>query len=51
MLWGIGWSNSENRAVEAARQAVSSPLLETSIRGVTDAIVNIASGKIYHLLK
>ncbi len=44
-LIGIGWSNSENRAVEAARQAVSSPLLETSIRGVTDAIVNIASGK------
>ena len=34
----------ENRAVEAARQAVSSPLLETNISGATDAIINITGG-------
>ena len=37
-LIGIGVGSGENRAVEAAKQAVSSPLLETSINGATDAI-------------
>ena len=32
------------RQIEAARQAVSSPLLETSINGATDAIINITGG-------
>ena len=40
-LIGIGVATGENRAIEAARQSVSSPLLETDIRGATDAIVNI----------
>ena len=34
----------EDRAIEAAKQAVSSPLLETSIHGATDAIINITGG-------
>ena len=41
---GIGIGVGENRALEAARQAVSSPLLETSIVGATDAIINITGG-------
>ena len=40
----IGIGMGEDRAVEAARQAVSSPLLETDIRGATDAIINITGG-------
>ena len=42
---GIGLGVGENRAVEAARAAVSSPLLESSIEGATDAIINITGGK------
>ena len=42
---GIGLGVGENRAIEAARAAVSSPLLETSIEGATDAIINITGGK------
>ncbi|MCI8347430.1 MAG: cell division protein FtsZ [Bacilli bacterium] len=41
---GIGIGMGEDRAMEAAKQAVSSPLLETSIEGATDAIVNITGG-------
>ncbi len=41
---GIGIGMGEDRAIEAAKQAVSSPLLETSISGATDAIVNITGG-------
>lgn len=43
-LMGIGLADGENRAQEAARAAIRSPLLETSINGATDAIVNITSG-------
>ncbi len=43
-LIGIGMGVGENRAVEAAREAVSSPLLETSIAGATDAIINVTGG-------
>ena len=43
-LIGIGVGAGENRAVEAAKQAVSSPLLETSINGATDAIINVTGG-------
>lgn len=42
---GIGLGVGENRAIEAAKHAVSSPLLETSIEGATDAIINITGGK------
>ena len=41
---GIGIGMGEDRALEAAKQAVSSPLLETSIEGATDAIINITGG-------
>ena len=41
---GIGIGMGEDRALEAAKQAVSSPLLETSINGATDAIVNVTGG-------
>ena len=41
---GIGIGMGEDRAIEAAKQAVSSPLLETSITGATDAIINITGG-------
>jgi len=41
---GIGIGVGEDRAVEAARQAVASPLLETTIDGATDAIINITGG-------
>ena len=40
-LIGIGVGSGENRAVEAAKQAVSSPLLETSIEGARGVIINI----------
>lgn len=43
-LIGIGVGSGEDRAVEAAKQAVSSPLLETSINGATDAIINVTGG-------
>ncbi len=43
-LIGIGMGVGEDRATEAARQAVSSPLLETSISGATDAIINVTGG-------
>lgn len=41
---GIGIGVGENRAIEAAKEAVSSPLLETTIDGATDAIINITGG-------
>ncbi|MBQ8293488.1 MAG: cell division protein FtsZ [Bacilli bacterium] len=42
-LMGIGVASGPNRAVEAARLAISSPLLEVDINGATDAIVQITS--------
>src|SRR5205809_3495441 len=43
-LMGIGTASGENRAAEAARAAVSSPLLETSIEGATGILLNITGG-------
>jgi cell division protein FtsZ len=40
-LMGIGVGNGENRSSEAARTAVSSPLLESSIEGATGILLNI----------
>jgi cell division protein FtsZ len=40
-LMGIGSASGENRAAEAARTAVSSPLLEASIEGATGILLNI----------
>jgi cell division protein FtsZ len=41
---GIGVSGGENRAVEAARAAVSSPLLEASVEGARGILLNITGG-------
>lgn len=41
---GIGRATGENRAVNAAKSAVKSPLLETSIDGAKAVLVNITSG-------
>jgi cell division protein FtsZ len=43
-LMGIGAASGENRATEAARAAVSSPLLEASIEGATGVLLNITGG-------
>jgi cell division protein FtsZ len=43
-LMGIGTSSGENRAAEAARAAVSSPLLESAIDGATGILLNITGG-------
>ena len=43
-LIGIGIGTGEGRATQAAKEAVSSPLLETSISGATDAIINVTGG-------
>ncbi len=43
-LMGIGMSTGENRAAEAAKRAISSPLLETSIDGAQGVLMNITGG-------
>lgn len=43
-LMGIGIGNGEERVVEAARKAIYSPLLETTIDGAEDVIVNVTGG-------
>ncbi len=41
---GIGTASGDKRAVEAARQAVESPLLETTINGAKGVLMNITGG-------
>lgn len=43
-LMGIGIASGENRAAEAAKKAISSPLLETSIDGAKGVLMNITGG-------
>ena len=43
-LMGIGVGSGDNRAVDAARAAISSPLLETSLDGATGVLLNITGG-------
>ncbi|WP_336772689.1 cell division protein FtsZ [Paenibacillus sp. MMO-58] len=43
-LMGIGIATGENRAAEAAKKAIMSPLLETSIDGARGVIMNITGG-------
>ncbi|MBT9581758.1 cell division protein FtsZ [bacterium] len=50
-LLGIGIASGENRAVEAARAAISSPLLEASIDGATGVLFNITGGPDLTLLE
>lgn len=50
-LLGIGVATGPNRAIEAARLAIHSSLLEVSIDGATDAIVNITASQDVTLLE
>jgi cell division protein FtsZ len=43
-LMGIGQAGGESRAVEAAKSAISSPLLEESVEGATGILLNISGG-------
>src|SRR6059058_1055134 len=43
-LMGIGSAGGENRSAEAARIAISSPLLEESVEGATGILLNITGG-------
>lgn len=43
-LMGIGVATGEERAIEAAKKAISSPLLETSIDGAKGILMNISGG-------
>ncbi|MEB1810001.1 MAG: cell division protein FtsZ [Bacillaceae bacterium] len=43
-LMGIGIATGENRAAEAAKKAISSPLLETSVDGAQGVLMNITGG-------
>ena len=43
-LMGIGRAKGENRAVEAAKIAIASPLLEASIEGAKGVLLNITGG-------
>jgi cell division protein FtsZ len=48
---GIGRASGEHRAQEAARQAIHSPLLETSIEGAGGVLINVTGGKDLGLLE
>ena len=48
---GIGKATGENRSIEAAREAIQSPLLETSIRGAKGVLLNITGGANLGLLE
>ncbi len=41
---GVGSAKGENKAAEAAKQAIHSPLLETTIDGATGVLLNITGG-------
>jgi cell division protein FtsZ len=43
-IMGIGGASGDNRAVEAAEMAISSPLLENSIEGARGVLLNISAG-------
>ncbi len=44
-LMGIGSATGENRAIEAAKQAINSPLLDLSIQGAKGVLFSIAGGE------
>jgi cell division protein FtsZ len=44
-LMGIGTAGGENRTADAAKAAISSPLLEESVEGATGILLNITGGK------
>lgn len=48
---GVGYATGDNRTQEAAKQAISSPLLETSIVGATGVLLNVTGGQDLGLLE
>ena len=50
-LMGYGVATGDNRVLEAAKNAISSPLLEISMEGATDAIINITGGTDFSLIE
>ncbi|WBW99621.1 cell division protein FtsZ [Oceanirhabdus sp. W0125-5] len=48
---GVGKASGESRAADAAKQAISSPLLETSIVGATGVLLNVTGGPDLGLLE
>lgn len=48
---GTGEGRGDNRAQDAAKQAISSPLLETSIVGATGVLLNITGGPDFSLIE
>jgi len=48
---GIGRASGDHRAQEAARQAIHSPLLETSIEGAGGVLINVTGGRDLGLLE
>jgi len=50
-LMGIGRATGENKAVDAARTAVSSPLLETAFKGARGVLFNVTGGPSLGLLE
>lgn len=50
-LMGIGRASGENKAVESAKTAVSSPLLETSFKGARGILFNVTGGPSLGLLE
>lgn len=44
-LIGIGMASGDNKAVEAAEAAITSPLLESQIEGASKAIINVTGGE------
>ncbi len=48
---GVGKASGESRAADAAKQAISSPLLETSIVGATGVLLNVTGGSDLGLLE
>ncbi|MCQ2957794.1 MAG: cell division protein FtsZ [Candidatus Gastranaerophilales bacterium] len=43
-IMGIGTANGEGRALEAAKKAINSPILENSINGAAGVIINVTGG-------
>ena len=48
---GIGRASGDNRAVDAAKQAISSPLLETTIEGAKAVLINITGDETLGLME
>lgn len=50
-IMGVGKASGDNRAIEAAKKAIASPLLEMSIEGATHVLLNIAGAETFALME